>query len=116
MQTWIAGQNNPTRLCPYKLDNTRDALKRLRVAILHDEQCLTMAAPWIQSLPQFAARIGADVRNLRSNMGVQLANDIATSVSQYGVIDVKVGGILCCLAIYLLGDGKTFDILLLQSW
>lgn len=116
MQIWITEQNNTTMPCPYELDNTRDALTRLRVAILHDGQCLTMAAPWIQSLPQFAARIGADVRNLRSNTGVQLANDIATSVSQYGIIDVKVGGILCCLAIYLFGDGKTFDILLLQSW
>lgn len=66
--------------------------------------------------PPFMRQIGATPRNLTSPMGVKLANDMASSVSQYVLVEVEVGGIFCCLMAYVLGDGHTFDILLSQSW
>lgn len=66
--------------------------------------------------PQFAKQIGAKPRQLAAPLVVKLANDRASQVAQYVLVEVEVGGIFCCLMAYVLGDGHTFDILLSQSW
>jgi len=66
--------------------------------------------------PQFASKLGVEVRHAPQAWVVRLANDQRASLSKFVVLEVEVAGVMCVMFAFIFGASETYDLLLSQSW